>query len=497
MPHLLDGDGPIVGTIGATASKWLGLEALFHRKPDARTAATTFIRSFEKHRPPHVVRLTSAVHAAVLAPTGAGKGVGIALPHLLTCRDSTVVLDFKGELYRETAAARREMGQRVACIDPFGPVAGTDPLNPLSGIDPNSGTAADGCRGIAAAVVVRTGTGQDPYWNNAAEAEIAFAVGAVVRFAEPPDRNLQSVRKVLSDPALRAAMIDACRASGLGHGILARWANQSAQLRDKQLDSVLATANSRTRLLDTVSVLKNTRAGNFDPADPLDGTTTVYLVLPPEHVKSQAGLLRLWVGALLRTVMEGGLDAHRKVQFLLDEASSLGPMDALQQALDVGRGYGVRLIFLYQNVSRLRACWPEGGDRNLPANTSRVVFAVNDLPTAEYVSNRLGEATITVGTGGTSRNTSSNPSKAGTTYSHSYSTSSNWRETARKLLQPSEVLSADERVAFCFTPGVRPIRTRLCRSYERDYLPRRTIGTVRGSSRPWPFFSPSGPSRSR
>ena len=242
---------------------------------------------------------------------------------------------------------------------------------------------------------------RNPYWNNAAEAEIAFAVGAVVCFADPPDRNLQSVRKVLSDSALRSAMIDVCRASGLWHGILARWANRSAQLRDKQLDSVLATANSHTRFLDTVSVLKNTRAGNFDPADLLDGTTTVYLVLPPEHVKSQAGLLRLWVGTLLRTVMKGGLDSYRKVQFLPDEASSLGPMDVLQQALDVGRGYGIRLIFLYQSVSQLRGCWPEGGDQNLLANTSQVLFAVNDLPMAVYVSNRLGETTITVGTGGT------------------------------------------------------------------------------------------------
>ena len=76
-------------------------------------------------------------------------------------------------------------------------------------------------------------------------------------------------------------------------------------------------------------------------------------------------------------------------------------MDALDDAVDKYRGYGVRLQFYYQSVSQLRKCFPDGQDQTLLSNVSQVFFGINDLPTAEYVSNRLGEQTIVVSSGGT------------------------------------------------------------------------------------------------
>ena len=97
------------------------------------------------------------------------------------------------------------------------------------------------------------------------------------------------------------------------------------------------------------------------------------------------------------------------VTFVLDEAASLGRMDALDDAVDKYRGYGVRLQFYYQSVSQLRKCFPDGQEQTLLSNVSQVLFGTNDLPTAEYVSNRLGEQTIVVSSGGTEhRNVAAN-----------------------------------------------------------------------------------------
>ena len=49
-----------------------------------------------------------AVHWTCFSPTGAGKGVSLIIPHLLTCPDSCVVIDFKGENALITARASRE-----------------------------------------------------------------------------------------------------------------------------------------------------------------------------------------------------------------------------------------------------------------------------------------------------------------------------------------------------------------------------------------------------
>ena len=106
---------------------------------------------------------------------------------------------------------------------------------------------------------------------------------------------------------------------------------------------------------------------------------------------------------------------------------------------------------------------------------SQVFFGINDLPTAEYVSNRLGEQTIVVRSGGTSKGTSKQYSEGNNSSSSSSSTSENdnWAQQGRKLLKPEEVLALSDWTVITFTPGVPPIWTNRIRYYEEPNLGRR------------------------
>jgi len=165
------------------------------------------------------------------------------------------------------------------------------------------------------------------------------------------------------------------------------------------------------------------------------------------------------------------------VHFVLDEAASLGHMEALDDAVDKYRGYGVRLQFYFQSVSQLRKCFPDGQDQTTMSNVSQVYFGVNDLPTAEYVSNRLGEQTIVDSSGGTSKGTSKQYSSGNNNSSSSSTTSTsendNWSQLARKLLKPEEVLALSDGIVITFTPGVPPIWTHRIRYFEEPNLGRR------------------------
>jgi len=168
------------------------------------------------------------------------------------------------------------------------------------------------------------------------------------------------------------------------------------------------------------------------------------------------------------------------VHFVLDESSSLGHLEALDDAVDKYRGYGVRLQFYYQSLGQLKKCFPDGQDQTLLSNVSQVFFGVNDLQTAEYVSNRLGEGTIVIKSGGTGTGTSHQSSTRGdNSSSYSSNENDNWAQHGRKLLKPEEVLALSERVAITFTPGVPPIWTRLVRYYEESLLPRQLGGWER------------------
>ncbi|HEY3964100.1 MAG TPA: type IV secretory system conjugative DNA transfer family protein [Planctomycetaceae bacterium] len=475
IPHLLEGNGLIVGHIAGKASKITGVKALFDSRLSPREACQTFLTAWQRKQPKHLVRLTNAVHTACFAPTGVGKGVSCVVPFLLTVPESTVVVDFKGELTRITADARREMGHKVVILDPYKMTTQSpDTFNPLDFIDRESPTALDDCRDLAEALVVRSGQEKEPHWCDSAEVWIAAMTAMVVCFAESADKSMQSVRALLTDPEKMQAAIKIMCESDLWDGMLSRLGHQLTQFKDKELSSTLTTTNRFLRFLDTIAVAENTKKSSFNPADLLTGKMTVYLVLPPEHLRAQSPLLRLWIGSMLRAVVKGGLQETTKVHFILDEAASLGHMEVLDDAVDKLRGYGVRLQLYYQSLGQLKTCWPEGRDQTLLSNCTQVFFGVNDQQTAEYVSNRLGDETIVVASGGTGSSTSRQGSpQGGHNYSYSTSTNDNWQQLGRKLLKPEEVTATDPRVAITFTPGVPPIATWLVRYYENDFgLPR-------------------------
>ena len=198
---------------------------------------------------------------------------------------------------------------------------------------------------------------------------------------------------------------------------------------------------------------------------------TVYLILPPEHTRAASPLLRVWIGSLLRAVVRGGLQERSLVNFVLDESSTIGHLESLDDAIDKYRAYSVRLHFYFQSLGQLKKCFPDGGDITFLSNVSQVFFGVNDLQTAEYVSNRLGERTIVIRSGGTGTGTShQNSVKGDSSYSSSSNENDNWGQHGRKLLRPEEILALSERSAITFTPGVPPIFTRLIRYYEVSQL---------------------------
>jgi type IV secretion system protein VirD4 len=462
--------GLILGRLTDKKRRFLpALATLFDLRIDAATACRRFLVSLRK--PGNAIVRLNAVHTAVFAPTGVGKGVSLVVPFLQTCRDSCVVLDFKGELVRLTAGLRRAMGQDVRILDPFKYVTDTpDRLNVLDGIEKDSPLAIDECRDFANALVIRTGEEKDPHWVDSAESWITAILAVVAYFGERGDRSLQTVRTLLSNPAKMEAIISLmCESTGVWSGMLARMGHQLTRFKDNELASCLTTVNRFLTFLDTIAVAENTTDSTFDPRYLTKRKMTVYLVLPPEHVHAQQALLRLWIGAMLRGVVKGGLQETNLVHFVLDEAATLSHMQAIDDAVDKYRGFGARLIFFFQALGQLKKCFPDGQDTTLLSQVSQVFFGVNDKDTAQLVSDRLGEETIVVTSGGTSKSTTyQGPGAGRPTESHSFQRSENWTQQVRRLLKPEEVTALSSRTAITFTPGVPPLRTTLIRYFEED-----------------------------
>jgi type IV secretion system protein VirD4 len=344
IPHMIrGGKGLILGHIEGKPGKWAGIKALFDRGLSAWQAVTRYLKSCQRKAPRHLVRLNTAVHTCVFAPTGVGKGVSCVIPHLLTNTDSCVVIDFKGELAKITAAARRRMGQKVVVLDPYRVVTDNpDTFNFFDSIDPESALAIDDCRDGAESLVVRTGQEKEPFWNDAAESWLT-AMSAMLVYLKPTvTANLAELKTLLSDTTLREQAIKRMIDSDAWDGVLSRLGLALTHSKDKELNSTLTSTLRHLRWVDSPAIAESTHASSFNPAELVTGKMTIYLVLPPDRMRSEAGLLRLWVSSLFRAVIRCGLQDTHKVNFILDEASSLHKMDSIDDAIDKYRGYGIR-----------------------------------------------------------------------------------------------------------------------------------------------------------
>ena len=273
---MLDGQGLIVGRIGGEKSL-KGFLSLFDPRVDSAVACQDFLSMWRKPEA-SLVRLSKAVHTAVFAPTGVGKGVSCVIPFLQTCSESCVVVDFKGELFSTTADHRRKaFGHNIVVIDPFRVVTQTpSKFNPLDCIKRDSEVAVDECRDLAAAIVVRTGDEREPQWNDSAEAWIAAMVACVVQYGEDGQRSLQTVRTLLSDTQKMQKAIELMCASDVWQGMLSRMGNGLKRYVDKELGSTLTTTNRHLKFLDTIAIAESTCGSSFDPAELCNGKATVF-----------------------------------------------------------------------------------------------------------------------------------------------------------------------------------------------------------------------------
>ena len=443
----------------------------------SEAACSLFLGSFGNRRKGPLIRLPKVINSVLVAPVGAGKSSGVIIPQLLTNSESAVVVDFKGELARATIRQRRRVfGHRAVLLDPFHVVTNQpDSFNALDFVKPDSPDLIDATRDLAEALVIRSREAEkDPHWSDSAEFIIHAVLTFVARFAPADDRSLQTVRDIIGNPDLFKKVIDGLRSCDDADGLLGRLGDQLMHYQDKELGSVLTTCNRFLRFLDSAALQHCTGSSTFDPAELKRGGMTVYLILPPEHMRAQSPLLRMWISSLLRAVVTQGLDESRKVHYVLDEASSLGHLECIDDAIDKYRGYGVRLLLAFQSMGQLNLCFPDGRAQTLLSNSTQIFASVNDQQTAEYVSARCGEQTIIVQSGGSTRTKSFAENSTGHQGPQvSYGSSNNWQQQARKLLKPEEVIALPPRQCITFTPGMPPLLTTLVPSFEEPWLYRR------------------------
>ncbi len=380
----------------------------------------------------------------VFAPQGAGKGVGVVIPNLLTHPGTVVCIDPKGENFAITGEARRRFGPvwRVSMAEG----AETQCFNPLDTVGIGSGDEVGQAQRLAELIMPHEVT-TEAHWRNKS---VQWATGLILhvaqRFdAEPARRNLGMVHEYVSlPPASFARLIGFMARSPLKvvRETAAEFARGCATAEGLSILSSMAKGTalfSMGRRSGVVCSRSDFAIGDLFGRQP----ASLYLQVPLGEMAVYASWLRVMIGLANHASMTVAEVPDKRPLFVLDEAATLGEIKEIQETIGQGRAYHQKL-FIYQDMAQLRAAnrsWA-----SVLANCQiNMAFAVNDLDTAEVLSRRLGERTVASRSWGVS-------SGADAVLSHNQNVGQG--ELGRRLLQPNEILHLDEDKALVSIQGL-------------------------------------------
>ncbi|MGE3302607.1 MAG: type IV secretory system conjugative DNA transfer family protein [Hyphomonadaceae bacterium] len=299
-------------------------------------------------------------HLLTIAPTGAGKGRGVIIPNLLRFEGSAIVIDPKGETWHVTQRRRREMGQKIYLLDPFGAAAKrADALNPFD-LFKRPGALLDADAEMLAGLLAGdAGFHKEPFWDNWGRSLMAGVIAAVAETAPAGERHFGKVREILmSDDAIYnlSALVE-------NSDDLNRLSKQNISsflpITEQTRSGILSTAQSYLKVVNSDAALKSLSRSSIDLNALREGAPiTIYIVIPPDKLESHGALLRLWVGALMLTVMGRKRRPKRSTLFLLDECAQLGEFGPLRQSMTLLRGYGLQVWPFFQDLSQLQRLYP-------------------------------------------------------------------------------------------------------------------------------------------
>lgn len=415
-----------------------------------------------------LIRIHSYCHTLLIGTTGSGKGVGVIIPNLLAYyRGSVVCFDTKGDLYATTFKSRKRRGERILRLAPFN--RGKDRLNPLDTIPANSPLVCDHARAIAESLVVRLGTEHDPHWNDKAVQVITGLLVFVLLRLWDSERNLNSLQEIASDPELAFAAAEKLQEMD---GIPGRVGRQLKSLFEKpgvlskEGSGVFSTVARHLSFLDSDMVARSVESSTFDVRCLLEPGVTLYLQIPPEMLDAQKGLLRCWISTIIRVIGSSGSEETNEVLLILDEASALGGLAAVEESLVRGRSAGVRMFLAYQSDTQVRTAFKDKPTL-IYDNCSTQIYLGASIETAERISKSLGEYTQCVEgfTETTSRSWNEGGYPSGQGQQVTKGSSINYAVSGRALLRPDEILRMSNRFLIALIQGMPPIFAKKIRWY--------------------------------
>lgn len=399
-------------------------------------------------------------HALIVAPTGRGKGVGFVIPNLLTYKGSAVVLDVKGENFRETSRFRASMGDKVFRFAPTDWDRPTHRYNPLARIAAMTNPDRQQMElKLTAKLFLQTDNeklsgllagGIDLF---VAAGLLAFergvpTIGEIYRIAASGGDKQKEYLKRSHEVKNASAKL-----------IFERMASTNNDTLTSYL-SLLMTSGLDT--WDNRAIDAATAASDFSFRDIRRRPHAIYLVVESEMIRPLAPLIRLFFSDLIASLQaqEPGEDELWPVMIMLDEFDRLGKMPIVAESIKTLRSFGGNLAIVTQTIPALDEIYGENTRRSLQGGAGvKLYLTPSEQKTIEELSQAVGKTTKRVVT--RSRAVGRNPFEGRSVSERTEDTPLLTEDQARRMDLDEVILVIDAQM---------PIRARRIKYFEDPAL---------------------------
>lgn len=412
-----------------------------------------------------IIKSDQPLSTLVIAPSGSGKTAGIIIPTLKTIKNSTIVLDIKGEIYRNTNAERKKMGHKLMVLG----IDGDFKFNPFAEnlIPQNPNKIKPFVRNISNIIFSENEKSSDKsnyFLRSAQDLFNSIALYLIVKnkYVTVPQirdlllnneniiNSLKIIQEDVSDrlETEKELKKDNSKIVSVENLLLdvKRGINQILQI-SKATDQFLGVIGSLTTVLSIyddpeIKEIIDCQYCSVIADNLRKEKITIYLSVKDIDIDRMRPLIKWFFEAFVTDLISNEpAKTDNNITIVLDEFGNLGKISKLVKATTISRSYKLNQIFILQDLAQIKAIYSQEEKNILETNSAyKVVFQQNNFDTAKRISDLIGHKTdIRLS------KSEGEQRKGGTSTSSS--------NEAIPLVTPQDILNLDKNKCLIITQG--------------------------------------------
>jgi type IV secretion system protein VirD4 len=384
----------------------------------------------------------------VVAPTGSGKTTAIAIPNLLTWKDSAVVNDLKGELYRKTQLHREKQLQQTCYY--WSPASHSEKghrYNPFAYVRMDDKYHLRDLQFIAQVLIQRESSEQ-AFWP--VTSRELFVMCAFYAFATEKTCTLAK----LHDLARREDFILWLEYELINRTIedplFYQYAASITQCDEKTRGNIIKDFHARLDVFSDPLIRDATSGNDFDLRELRRKKMSIYINIPDSDKSRLQGVLTLFWAQLIALMTQKEPDLQEEplgVLMVMDEFGNLDKIPQLKSGVSFLRSYRLRALMMVQYLGQIVSAYGQTDAKAFLNSKIKCTFSLNDMDDAKYFAESMGKKTIRV----QNRSVSMSHGEQAGSASHSTNLQAYW------LMSPDRLMRLPRRQLVLLVEGCFPI----------------------------------------